>query len=97
MWQDVFPARATRDDRERFVIVPHHPDRMRRTAVSVGAASDRRFEQALHLVDCAASGSRVSSARLFSFAMEVNPVDNRVAAVAVSNRGEVRQACGWWT
>ena len=37
----------------------------------------------LHLVDRAGSGSRVSSARLYSFAMELNPVDSRVVATAV--------------
>jgi Tol biopolymer transport system component len=37
----------------------------------------------LRLVDRAGDGSRVSSARLFSFAMELNPVDSRVAAAAV--------------
>jgi hypothetical protein len=37
----------------------------------------------LHLVDRAGSGSRVSSARLFSFAMELNPVDSRVTAAAI--------------
>jgi Tol biopolymer transport system component len=37
----------------------------------------------LHLVDRAGSGSRVCSARLYSFAMELNPVDSRVAAAAV--------------
>jgi hypothetical protein len=37
----------------------------------------------LHLVDRAGSGSRVNSARLYSFAMELNPVDSRVTAAAI--------------
>jgi Tol biopolymer transport system component len=37
----------------------------------------------LHLVDRAGSGSRVGSARLFSFTMAFSPVDSRVAAAAI--------------
>jgi hypothetical protein len=47
MFQHVLPTPVTRDDREGFVIVPHHPDRMRRPAVSLGAAADERFQHAL--------------------------------------------------
>ena len=47
MWQRGLPSHVRRDDRERFVIAPHHPDRLRRPAVSLGAADDERFQQAL--------------------------------------------------
>lgn len=36
----------TRDDRDRFVIAPHHPDRLRRPGVRLGS-SNERFHQAL--------------------------------------------------
>jgi hypothetical protein len=35
------------DDRDRFVIAPHHPDRLRRPAAPLNAPSDERFQQAL--------------------------------------------------
>jgi hypothetical protein len=34
-------------DRDRFVIAPHHPDRLRRPVSPLGAAGDDRFRQAL--------------------------------------------------
>ncbi len=37
----------------------------------------------LHLVDRGGSGSRVSSARLFSFSMALSPVDSRLVAAAI--------------
>ena len=47
MWHHVLPSRVTRDERERFVIAGHHPDRLRRPAASPGVTSDERFQQAL--------------------------------------------------
>jgi hypothetical protein len=48
MWQHGLPSHVpTRGRREQFVIAPHHPDRLRRPAVSLGATSDERFRQAL--------------------------------------------------
>ena len=47
MWRHVFRSHATHHDRDRFVIAPHHPDRLRRPLVSLVAASDERFQQAL--------------------------------------------------
>ena len=32
---------------DRFVIAPHHPDRLRRPALPPGAVLDQRFNQAL--------------------------------------------------
>ena len=51
----------------------------------------------LHLVDRGGSGSRVSSARLFSFSMALSPVDSRLVAAAISIRALARRTCGWWT
>lgn len=34
------------DDRDRFIITPHHPDRLRRPPPSPGGAADERFQQA---------------------------------------------------
>ena len=51
----------------------------------------------LHLVDRAGSGSRVSSARLFSFTMALSPVDSRVAAAAILDPRAGTSTCGWWT
>ena len=47
MWQHVFRSHVRCDDRDRFVIAPHHPDRLRRPAASLNAPSDERFQQAL--------------------------------------------------
>jgi hypothetical protein len=47
MRQPVFRSAVTHDDRDLFVIAPHHPDRLRRPAVSLGATADERFQQAL--------------------------------------------------
>jgi hypothetical protein len=47
MWQPIRRSHTTRDVRERFVIAPHHRDRLRRPAVDPGAPSDDRFRQAL--------------------------------------------------
>jgi hypothetical protein len=47
MWQHVLGSHVTHDDRDRFVIAAHHPDRLRRPPVSPGAASAERFQQAL--------------------------------------------------
>src|SRR5688572_25947442 len=47
MWQHVLPSHVAHDDRDRFVIAAHHPDRLRRPLVSPGAASAERFQQAL--------------------------------------------------
>src|SRR6188768_1674905 len=47
MWRHVFRSHATHHDRDRFVIAPHHPDRLRRPLASLVAASDERFQQAL--------------------------------------------------
>jgi hypothetical protein len=45
MWPRVLRSHAPDDDRDRFVIAPHHPDRLRRPIV-IGTA-DERFQQAL--------------------------------------------------
>ena len=45
MWQRVLRSHGPDDDRDRFVIAPHHPDRLRRPIV-IGTA-DERFQQAL--------------------------------------------------
>ena len=47
MWRQSRPSHVRHDDREQFVIAPHHPDRLRRPAASVGATADERFQQAL--------------------------------------------------
>lgn len=47
MWRHVFRPHVAHDDRDRFVIAPHHPDRLRRPLVSLATASDERFQQAL--------------------------------------------------
>lgn len=47
MWPTGSARRVVRDDLDRFVIAPHHPDRLRRPAPSPGAAFDDRFHQAL--------------------------------------------------
>ena len=47
MWQQVFRPPVKQDDRDQFVIAPHHPDRLRRPPVSPGAVSDERCQQAL--------------------------------------------------
>jgi hypothetical protein len=47
MWRHVFRPHATHDDPDRFVIAPHHPDRLRRPPVSLVAASGERVQQAL--------------------------------------------------
>lgn len=47
MWRRVFRPHVTHDEQERFVIAPHHPDRLLRPPVSLVAASDERFQQAL--------------------------------------------------
>lgn len=47
MRQHALPWRMTRDERERFVIAPHHPDRLRRPPPSPAATSDERLRQAL--------------------------------------------------
>jgi hypothetical protein len=46
MWQHVFRPHV-KHDRDRFVIAPHHPDRLRRPPAPLGAVSDERFQQAL--------------------------------------------------
>jgi hypothetical protein len=46
MWRHALrPRRA--DERDRLVITPHHPDRLRRPQVSVAGSFDDRLEQAL--------------------------------------------------
>jgi hypothetical protein len=45
MWQPVLRSHAPDDDRDRFVIAPHHSDRLRRP--DVGGTADERFQQAL--------------------------------------------------
>lgn len=47
MWPHLRPSPVTDDERERFVIAPHHPDRLRRPAVSLDAPRDERLQQAL--------------------------------------------------
>jgi hypothetical protein len=46
MWQ-LDLSHVTRDRREQFVIAPHHPDRLRRPAVPLGATAAERFQHAL--------------------------------------------------
>ena len=41
------PSHVTHDNREQFVIAPHHPDRLRRPAPTLGGASAERFAQAV--------------------------------------------------
>ena len=47
MWQHVFRSHVTHNDRDRFVIAPHHPDRLQRPVVSLATASAERFQQAV--------------------------------------------------
>ena len=47
MWQDSLPPHVTHEDFDRFVIAPHHPDRLRRPAPAPGTAADDRYRQAL--------------------------------------------------
>lgn len=52
-------------------------------AVTLSSAGMNVSQTELHLVDRGGSGSRVSTARLFSFTMALSPVDSRVAAAAI--------------
>lgn len=52
-------------------------------ALTLSSPGMNAGETELHLVDRGGRGSRVSSARLFSFAMGLSPVDSRVAAAAI--------------
>jgi hypothetical protein len=47
MWPHVFASHAAHEDRDRLVIAPHHPDRLRRPAPPLGAVADTRFQHAL--------------------------------------------------
>ena len=52
-------------------------------ALTLSSPGMNAAQTELHLVDRAGRGSRVSSARLFSFTMALSPVDSRVAAAAI--------------
>ena len=52
-------------------------------ALTLSSPGMNAAETELRLVDRTGSGSRVSSARLFSFAMALNPMDSGVAAAAI--------------
>ena len=47
MWRQLFPAHVPDDHRDRFVIAPHHADRLRRPSPALGAVADERFQQTL--------------------------------------------------
>lgn len=47
MWHHVRRSPMAHDDRDRFVIAAHHPDRLRRPLASLTAAPADRFQQAL--------------------------------------------------
>jgi hypothetical protein len=47
MWPQLLRSHAAPNDRERFVIAPHHPHRLRRPAVSPSHAAEDRFRHAL--------------------------------------------------
>ena len=47
MWQHVFRSHVIDDDWDRFVIAPHHRDRLQRPVVSLAAASAVRRNHAL--------------------------------------------------
>jgi eukaryotic-like serine/threonine-protein kinase len=52
-------------------------------ALTLSSPGMNAAQTELHLVDRAGSGSRVSSARLFSFTMALSPLDSRAAAAAI--------------
>jgi eukaryotic-like serine/threonine-protein kinase len=52
-------------------------------ALTLSSPGMNTAQTELHLVDRAGHGSRVSSARLFSFTMAFSPVDSRVAAASI--------------
>jgi Tol biopolymer transport system component len=52
-------------------------------ALTLSSPGMNAAQTELHLVDRGGRGSRVSSARLFSFTMAFSPVDSRVAAAAI--------------
>jgi hypothetical protein len=47
MWTRVSSPAVPQEDRELFIVTPHHPDRLRRPAVHPGTASECRFQHAL--------------------------------------------------
>jgi hypothetical protein len=47
MWRRTLSLPVSPDERERLIVAPHHPDRLRRPAAPVGAVAEERFRQAL--------------------------------------------------
>ena len=47
MWRRGRPTRLTDEERLRFVIAPHHPDRLRRPAAAMGVLCEEAFQQVL--------------------------------------------------
>ena len=47
MWKQAGAAPPSRDDRERLVVAPHHPDRLQRPPAPLADGSDWRFQHAL--------------------------------------------------